>query len=143
MKDFQSENWIEKSVHDFFELDPGQIAYVDLKLLLRKEIKKRRIQADITQSKLAKRMRSSQSRVAKIEGGDPAVTIDLHLRALFALGVSLEDLGSILLADTEVQEDSDVFEEWVNVSGLFEHREQSYFDKAERRYVMTASVLTN
>jgi len=42
----------------------------------------------LTQTELAKRMHSSQSRAARIEGADAAVTADLMLRALIATGVN-------------------------------------------------------
>lgn len=96
--------WTEKSLNDFFELSPAQISFVDLKSMLRKEVKQRRIKKEITQTSLARLMGSSQSRIAKLEGGDPAVTIDLQLRALFALDVTLKELGLILYS-AAVKED--------------------------------------
>ena len=42
---------------------------------------------------LAKLLHSSQSRVAKMEGGDPSVSIDLLVRSLLALGASSRDLA--------------------------------------------------
>ena len=38
-------------------------------------------------------MKTSQSRVAKIEAGDPTVSVDLILRGLFALGVTRKGLA--------------------------------------------------
>jgi hypothetical protein len=38
-------------------------------------------------------MNSSQSRIAKMEAGDPAVSIDLIIKSLLALGVSKKELG--------------------------------------------------
>jgi hypothetical protein len=40
---------------------------------------------------------SSQSRVAKMEKGDPSVSIDLLIRSLFNLGMSKKYLAQILL----------------------------------------------
>jgi hypothetical protein len=45
---------------------------------------------------LAKAMRSSQSRVAKMEAGDPTVSLDLLVQSLLALGASNRDLGQII-----------------------------------------------
>jgi transcriptional regulator with XRE-family HTH domain len=42
----------------------------------------------MTQADLARLVRSSQSRVAKMEAGDPSVSIDLLVKSLLALGVS-------------------------------------------------------
>jgi len=50
----------------------------------------------LTQSELAKRVRSSQSRVAKMEAGDPSVSIDLLVRSLLALGATRKDLARLI-----------------------------------------------
>jgi transcriptional regulator with XRE-family HTH domain len=39
----------------------------------------------MTQVAVAKKIKSSQSRVAKMEAGDPSVSIDLLVRSLLAL----------------------------------------------------------
>ena len=49
---------------------------------------------------LAKRLRSSQSRVAKMEASDPAVSIDLLIRALLAAGAKKKDIAKAI-AQTE------------------------------------------
>ena len=41
-------------------------------------------------------MKSSQSRVAKMESGDPTVSIDLLVKALFQTGVSSARLGAVI-----------------------------------------------
>jgi hypothetical protein len=41
-------------------------------------------------------VRSSQSRVAKMEAGDPSVTLDLLIRSLLALGASDRELARII-----------------------------------------------
>ena len=45
---------------------------------------------------LARRLGSSQSRVAKMEAADPSVSLDLLVRSLFALGATPRDLGRVL-----------------------------------------------
>jgi predicted transcriptional regulator len=44
------------------------------------------------QTDLVQRMGSSQSRVTKIEAGDPSVSLDSIVRALFATGATRHDL---------------------------------------------------
>ena len=44
-------------------------------------------------SQLAGLVQSSQSRVAKMEGGDPSVSLDLLIRSLLALGASARDIA--------------------------------------------------
>jgi hypothetical protein len=45
---------------------------------------------------LAKKLKSSQSRVAKMEAADPSVSLDLLLRAYFATGATKGDLAKVL-----------------------------------------------
>ena len=51
---------------------------------------------NLIQTQLTKCLKSSQSRVAKIEAGDPSVSVDLLVRSLFALGVTKSDLAKML-----------------------------------------------
>ena len=44
-------------------------------------------------------MKSSQSRIAKMEAGDPSVSLDLLIKALLTLGASSRDLGRIIASD--------------------------------------------
>ena len=57
-----------------------------------------RLKQRLTQAELAEAVRSSQSRVAKMEAGDPTVSIDLLVRSLIALGASNADLAKIIAA---------------------------------------------
>ena len=45
-------------------------------------------------------MKSSQSRVAKMEGGDPTVSLDLLVKTLLVLGASDRDLANVIAART-------------------------------------------
>lgn len=47
----------------------------------------------ITQIDLARRIGSSQSRVAKIEAGDPSVSIDLLVHTIYSLGATQQKIG--------------------------------------------------
>lgn len=71
-------------------------AYVNLRLKLAEGLKVRRQSRGITQMAFARTIRSSQSRVAKIEAGDPTVSLDLLVKSLFALGSSNRELAAII-----------------------------------------------
>ena len=58
----------------------------------RRALKQARQKRRLSQVDLAQRMGSSQSRVAKIEAGDPSVTIDLMVRAILATGATRREL---------------------------------------------------
>lgn len=95
-KKLESKGWRVGSVADFLELSPDEEVYVELKLRLAGGLRQRRVRRRLTQIQLAKAVRSSQSRVAKMEAGDPTVSVDLLIRSLLALGVTPQDLGRLV-----------------------------------------------
>ena len=89
----ERKGWKIGSAEEFLELSTEEAAYIETKLALSEKLKQRRQQNRLTQADLAKLVHSSQSRVAKMEAGDPSVSIDLLVKSLFALGVSKKELG--------------------------------------------------
>jgi DNA-binding XRE family transcriptional regulator len=73
-----------------------EAAYIELRLKLADGLKMARRSRSITQTKLAQTIHSSQSRVAKMEAGDPSVSLDLLVKSLLALGASSRDLAEII-----------------------------------------------
>jgi predicted XRE-type DNA-binding protein len=92
----EAKGWRVGDAAEFLSLSPEEAAYVELKLRLADRLKQRRRQRTLTQSGLARLVKSSQSRVAKMEAGDPSVSIDLLIRALLALGASNKELATII-----------------------------------------------
>ena len=88
--------WKIGSIDEFLGLTSEEAAYVELKLVLSDHLKQRRQQRKLTQGELGKLLRSSQSRIAKMEAGDPSVSLDLLVRSLLALGTSREDLAHMI-----------------------------------------------
>lgn len=95
----ETRGWVSGSVYEFLGLSPEESAYVDLKLRLSNALRRYRTLRPLSQKALAKLIKSSQSRVAKMENGDPSVTIDLLLRALIRLGVTREQIARLLVFD--------------------------------------------
>ena len=95
-KRLEAAGWKVGSAEDFLGLSPLESEYIELKLRLAKGIQSRRKKLRLTQVALAKRIGSSQSRVAKMESGDPSVTADLMFRALLATGASRDDLAQLI-----------------------------------------------
>jgi DNA-binding XRE family transcriptional regulator len=85
--------WKVGSAADFLDLSAEEAAYIEMKLALSEKLKERRIRKKLTQRQLAAAIESSQSRVAKMEAGDPTVSIDLLVKGLLALGISKKELG--------------------------------------------------
>ena len=89
----ESAGWRVGDAADFLELTPEQSAFVELKLALARYVRELRGVHGWTQAQAARRLGSSQSRVAKMEAADPSVSIDLLVKALLALGASRRDVG--------------------------------------------------
>lgn len=84
--------WKVGSAKEFLGLTDEEEAVIDLKLALARAMKEERSKRDLTQSQLGRLLGSSQSRVAKMEAGDPSVSMDLLIRSLLRLGASRRDL---------------------------------------------------
>ncbi len=92
----ENSGWISTNVEEFLGLRPEELAYINLKLYLASFIKDHRKDRKFTQQTLANLMGSSQSRIAKMENGDPSVSLDLMFRALMYLGISKGQLAQII-----------------------------------------------
>lgn len=92
----EKKGWKVGTADEFLGLSPEEAAYIDLKLRLGQILLEHRKRDHLTQVELARRINSSQSRVAKMEGGDPSVSLDLLIRSLLALGASRQDLAKAI-----------------------------------------------
>lgn len=88
--------WRVGSVQEFLGLSPPEAAFVEVKMRLAANLRELRKRHHLTQSALARRLDSSQSRVAKMETADPTVSLDLLVRALTDLGATPRVLGKTL-----------------------------------------------
>ena len=92
----EADGWKVGTTREFLRLSEQEAALIDLKLTLGRALKERRTSQRLSQAAVAARIRSSQSRVAKMESGDSTVSIDLLMRTLLALGASRKDLAKSL-----------------------------------------------
>ncbi len=88
----EAKGWKVGSASEFLGLSTEEAAYVEMKLALSRTLQSKRRKKGLTQHQLAQLLRSSQSRVAKMEAGDPSVSLDLLVRSLLALGTSTKSL---------------------------------------------------
>jgi len=93
-----AKGWKIGDVDEFLDLDRADMAIIDMKLALAKAIQDTRKDKNVTQVALAKLIKSSQSRVAKIEKADPSVSIELMIRSLISLGGTKKQLAKILVS---------------------------------------------
>ena len=92
---------------EFLGLTPAESALAEARLALSEALRARRKAQGMSQSALARRMRSSQSRVAKIEAADPSASLDLIARAFFETGASVQELAAALAAAEDVRQEAD------------------------------------
>jgi DNA-binding XRE family transcriptional regulator len=95
-KQLERRGWKVGTVAEFLQLSPEESAYIEMKLALSKSLQERRKTKSLTQEQLARLLKSSQSRVAKMESGDPSVSLDLLVRSLLILGESRRTLAKML-----------------------------------------------
>ena len=88
--------WKVGDATDFLELTAEEAAYIELKLALARYLRDVRISNGWTQTFVAKRLGSSQSRVAKMEAADASVSVDLLVKSLLTLGASRKDVGRVI-----------------------------------------------
>ena len=96
-KRLEAAGWAVGNAEDFLSLSAVESEYIELKLRLAAGIRSTRRRRGLTQLAVAKRIGSSQSRVAKMESGDPSVTADLMVRALLAIGATPNDLARLIM----------------------------------------------
>ena len=94
-----AKGWKMGTVAEFLELTPEESDYIELKLKLAEGLRARRKEKHLTQVQFAKLLNSSQSRVAKMEAGDPSVSLDLLIKSLLALGSSPSDVAQIIAGE--------------------------------------------
>jgi hypothetical protein len=94
-KMLEAAGWTVGSADEFLELSAVESVLVDLRLALSQALKERRTRFHISQTTLAERIKSSQSRVAKMEAADSEVSFELLLRGLLAMGATRHDVAIV------------------------------------------------
>ena len=92
----ERKGWKVGDTRDLLQLTDDEVTYIELKLALGDQLKTMREKKAITQVELAKLLSSSQSRVAKMESGDPSVSIDLLVKGLLALGATRKQIAGAM-----------------------------------------------
>lgn len=95
-KRLEAAGWKVGSAEEFLGLSPEEASFVELKLTLSQTLRERRNGQGLTQTALAKKLGSSQSRVAKMEASDASVSLDLLVRALLATGATRAEIAAAI-----------------------------------------------
>jgi DNA-binding XRE family transcriptional regulator len=92
----EAAGWQVGSATDFLGLSKEEESLIEMKLALARKLKARRQSGKLTQFDMAKRLGSSQSRIAKMEVADKSVSLDLLVRSLLSLGATRQDVAGAL-----------------------------------------------
>ncbi|MBI5361826.1 MAG: helix-turn-helix transcriptional regulator [Planctomycetes bacterium] len=95
-KRLEDSGWHVGTARDFLGLSEQEALLLEIKLALADALRDRRTKLGLTQHALARKLHSSPSRVAKMEGADASVSVDLVVTALLGLGATRRDLARVL-----------------------------------------------
>ena len=95
-KKLEAAGWKVGSVDEFLGLSAEEMEFIEAKLALANSLKETRRKKRLTQEQLAKKIGSSQSRVAKMEAADSTVSLDALIKALQTLGMNMSQIGRIM-----------------------------------------------
>jgi len=91
--ELETKGWKFGGVGDFLGLTDEELEYIEVKIILSEMVKDCREKRGLSQISAAKILKSSQSRISKIETADPTVSIDLQIKSLLALGATKQEIG--------------------------------------------------
>ena len=94
--------WKLGTPKEFLGLTDEEAALIEIKLALARGIKERRLSQRLTQADLAKQLKSSKSRIAKMEASDAAVSMDFPVRSLLVLGATTQEVGRVIAGSSAV-----------------------------------------
>lgn len=88
--------WVVSGAAQFLKLSAQEQRFVEVKLALATGVRQLRERRGLTQAALAKRLGSSQSRVAKMESADTSVSLDLMMRSLLSIGATAGEIAKLI-----------------------------------------------
>jgi predicted XRE-type DNA-binding protein len=88
----EAAGWVMGVAEDFLELTVEERQLVELRVAVSRAVRALRERQNLTQTQVARKLKTSQPRIAKLESGASDVSLDLMFRGLFALGGTLKDL---------------------------------------------------
>jgi ribosome-binding protein aMBF1 (putative translation factor) len=91
-KALQAAGVIFEDAEDFLELTEEERKLVQLRLDVCRAVRAQRKRAGLTQEQTARRLKTSQPRIARMESGAKDVSLDQMFHGLFALGGSAKDV---------------------------------------------------
>ena len=96
VKKIEKKGWKVGTAQDFLGLSDEEAEFFEMKVRLSQKLKELRKKRRLSQTEMADILGSSQSRVAKMESGDPSVSVDLLMKGMLALGATRKDIAKVL-----------------------------------------------
>jgi predicted XRE-type DNA-binding protein len=95
----ENAGWVVSTPKAFLNLSDEEAAFIEVKVALASALRAVRVSQQLSQVEAARRLHSSQSRVAKMEGADRSVSVDLLLRSFLRLGGTRASMRAALGGD--------------------------------------------
>jgi hypothetical protein len=92
-KRLEAAGWKVGSVDEFLDLTPEESAMVSMRFNLAKALYEKRRGLHISQGTFAKRIKTTQPRIALAEKGADSVSLDFMVRSLLAIGASKKEIA--------------------------------------------------
>jgi predicted transcriptional regulator len=100
-KRLEDAGWKFGTVQDLLGLSDAEAQLIEIRLAVARKLVDVRLKRGVTQKALAKTIGSSQPRVAKIEAGDPSVSLDLLVKASLAAGATRKELAKVIASPSQ------------------------------------------
>lgn len=94
----EADDWTIGNADEFLGLSADESTYIEIKLALAGLLVERRKAASLTQALLAPQVKTSQSRLARMEHADATMSIDILVRTLLSTGESRQDIARVIAA---------------------------------------------
>ena len=95
-KKLKEKGWELGGIKEFLDLSKEEVKLIEVRIALGRYLREQREKKGYTQHQLAKMMKSSQSRIAKMEKGDNSVTIDAMFKFLFYLQAPTKEIVEVI-----------------------------------------------
>ena len=98
-KRLERDGYVDLTAAELLGVPPARAELISTRVVLRIYADELRQKLGWTRARLAKEMGASEARCARLEQGGSSLPIEFLLRAAFALGAKMEDVGGALVED--------------------------------------------
>jgi transcriptional regulator with XRE-family HTH domain len=103
-RELEGYGYVVTTAAEWLGLSKAESDFIDICLSLRHLIRFARERAGLTQAQAARKLKSSQSRVSKMEAGDPSVSLDLLVTSALTLGATRQEVATAIAGPVVAEE---------------------------------------